>query len=432
MRTAAAGGVAEAPAVIAGAWAATAESARAAVTRDAAAGAAPVAAGAPAPAAGTAPVATGATVAPASASGAPPACAIAEAPPRSTDAARDPAHPIATNTAGSSRTATLDTPPSHPAHIINGGINIALAAFLLYLLTPRLKGCLTMLNLLRSDLYRITRPGRLRGLLWQYGLFILGLAVLETALLYATAHDGIIGAFTTLDPNTFATSPVVFLGTFLLGAPSIAALAASFGALELFFADLTDGYIRTIVSSLRGRMAYLAEKILIVGVWSALILAVSAACHLACFVLAGFRFAEASTAGQTIGWFVGSWLVVWALSVVPLALALITRIKPLSYGFAFVILLGFVSQSLQLMGELGPALAPSFAPVFHAMPALAAWMPSTAMGFLAGGGTAVADVLAPYVSSVPGGAMSWAMLTGILWLAIGSGALLAVGRRRAL
>lgn len=373
-----------------------------------------------------------APVAAVSASSAPPAATIAETTLRSTGAARDPAHPTATNADGSPRTATLDAPLPHPAHIINGGINIALAAFLLYLLAPRLKGCLTMLNLLRSDLYRITRPGRLRGLLWQYGLVILGIAVLETALLYATAHDGIIGAFTTLDPNTFATSPVVFLDAFLLGAPSIAALAASFGALELFFADLTDGYIRTVVSSLRGRMAYLAEKILLAGVWSALILAFSAVCHLACFVLAGFRFAEVSTAGQAISWFVGSWLVVWALSVVPLALALITRIKPLSYGFAFVILFGFVSQGLQLMGELGPELAPSLAPVFHAMPALAAWMPSTAMGYLAGGGAAVADALAPYVSAVPGGAMSWAMLTGILWLAIGSGALLAAGRRRVL
>lgn len=428
MRTAAAGGVAEASAVIAGAPVATTESARAAVAAAAVAGTAPVVAGATDAAAS----ASGAPVAPLAASGAPPACAIAEAPLRSTGAARSPAHPTATNTADSSRTATLATPPSHPAHIINGGINIALAAFLLYLLAPRLKGCLTMLNLLRSDLYRITRPRRLRGLLWQYGLFILGIAVLETALLYATAHDALTGAFTTLDPNTFATSPVVFLGAFLLGAPSIAALAASFGALELFFADLTDGYIRTVVSSLRGRMAYLAERILIVGVWSALILAVSAACHLACFVLAGFRFADANTVGQAISWFAGSWLVVWALSVVPLALALITRIKPLSYGFAFVILCGFVSQGLQLMGELGPELAPSFAPVFHAMPALAAWMPSAAMGFLAGGGTAVADALAPYVSAVPGGAMSWAMLTGILWLAIGSGALLAAGRRRAL
>lgn len=418
MRAATADGVTGTSAAIAGAPVAAPESARAAVARTAVAGAAPVVAGAP-----------GAAVA---ASSAPPAATIAETTLRSIGAAHDPAHPTATNTADSSRPATLDAPLSHPAHIINGGINIALAAFLLYLLAPRLKGCLTMLNLLRSDLYRITRPGRLRGLLWQYGLVILGVAVLETALLYATAHDGIIGAFTTLDPNTFATSPVVFLGAFLLGAPSIAALAASFGALELFFADLTDGYIRTVVSSLRGRMAYLAEKILIVGVWSALILAVSAACHLACFVLAGFRFAEVSTAGQAAGWFVGSWLVVWALSVVPLALALITRIKPLSYGFAFVILCGFVSQGLQLMGELGPELAPSLAPVFHAMPALAAWMPSTAMGYLAGGGTAVADALAPYVSAVPGGAMSWAVLTGILWLAIGSGALLAAGRRRAL
>lgn len=289
-----------------------------------------------------------------------------------------------------------------------------------------------MLNLLRSDLYRITRPTRLRGLLWQYGLFILGLAVLETVLLYATAHDGIIGAFTTLDPNTFATSPIVFLGAFLLGAPSIAALAASFGALELFFADLTDGYIRTIVSSLRGRMAYFAEKILLIGVWSALILVFAAACHLACFVLAGFRFADANTAGQAIGWFVGSWLVMWALSVVPLALALITRIKPLSYGFSLVILCGFVSQGLQLMGEIGPMMAPSFAPLFRAMPALAAWLPSAVMAHLSGGGMTVADALAPYVSSVPGGAMCWAALTGILWLVIGGGALLASGRRRAL
>lgn len=414
----AAGGVAEASVVIAGAPVAAPEPARAAVARTAVADAAPVIAGA--------------TDAPASASSAPPAGAIAEAPPHSIGAARDPAHPTATNTASSSRAATLATPLPHPAHIINGGINIALAAFLLYLLAPRLKGCLTMLNLLRSDLYRITRPGRLRGLIWQYGLVILVLAVLETALLYATAHDGIIGAFSTLDPSTFAASPVVFLGAYLLGAPSIAALAASFGALELFFADLTDGYIRTVVSSLRGRMTYFVEKVLFVGVWSALMLTLAAVCHLACFALAGFHFAEASTAGQLLGWFVGSWLVVWALSVVPLALALITRIKPLSYGFAFVILCGFVSQGLQLMGELGPELAPSFAPVFHAMPALAAWMPSAAMGYLAGGGTAVADTLAPYVSAVPGGAACWATLTGILWLVIGGGALLAAGRRRAL
>lgn len=363
---------------------------------------------------------------------APHARTAADVPRRPSAAAREPLYPVTAATEVSPRMAARAAALPHPAHIINGGIDLALAAFLLYLLIPRLKGRFTMLNLLRSDLYRITRPTHLRGLFWQYGLLVLGIAVLETAVLYATAHGTIAGAFPTQDPNTFATSPIVFLGEFLLGAPSIAALAASFGALELFFADLADGYIRTIVSSLRGRMAYFAEKILLVGVWSALMLVFAAGCHLACFALAGFRFADANTAGQVLSWFVGSWVVLWALSVVPLAFALITRIKPLAYGFAFVLLCGFIALGFQLTGEIGPMMAPNFAPLFRAMSALAAWMPSTAMGYLSGGGMAVADTLAPYVSSVPGGAMCWAALTGILWLVIGGGALLASSRRRAL
>ena len=136
-----------------------------------------------------------------------------------------------------------------------------------------------MLNLLRSDLYRMTRIRGLRGELWQYASVLLFISCLEVGLTWFILQSG-MGPAENVNLIKELATPSSFLGSTMLGSFSVLALAASFGMVEYTLPDLSEGYVKSLVSSPRGRALYLGEKILLAGIWSALMLALGCIFHL--------------------------------------------------------------------------------------------------------------------------------------------------------
>lgn len=169
-----------------------------------------------------------------------------------------------------------------------------------------------MLNLLRSDLYRITRIRGMRGALWQYLSVVLGVAILEVGLNAFVLSQG-LGSLTALDPQRDLATPSAFLGPALLGNVSIVGIASTFGMIEYLFADLNDGFIKSLTSSLRGRSSYFLEKAAFAGIWSAIMVAAGAAFHLLCVWLLlalplDVTFAGLDGAAEFGVWLAGIWL----------------------------------------------------------------------------------------------------------------------------
>lgn len=106
-----------------------------------------------------------------------------------------------------------------------------------------------MLNLLRSDLYRCTRLREFRGPLWQYLSVVLGVAILEVGLNALIISQG-LGELEAINVNESIATPSVFLGSSLFGSISLIGIASAFGMVEWIFADLNDGYIKSLVLSL--------------------------------------------------------------------------------------------------------------------------------------------------------------------------------------
>lgn len=176
-----------------------------------------------------------------------------------------------------------------------------------------------MLNLLRSDLYRMTRIRGLRGNLWQYASVLLFIACLEVGLTWFILQSGMGPAENVNLIKGLATSSS-FLGSTMLGSFSVLALAASFGMAEYTFADLSEGYVKSLVSSPRGRALYLNEKILLAGIWPALMLALGCIFHLVIlqvFLTMPYSFAIQGPDNPLafVLWLLGTWLATWAITV---------------------------------------------------------------------------------------------------------------------
>ena len=88
-----------------------------------------------------------------------------------------------------------------------------------------------MLNLLRSDLYRMTRIRGLRGELWQYASVLLFISCLEVGLTWFILQSG-MGPAENVNLIKELATPSSFLGSTMLGSFSVLALAASFGMVE--------------------------------------------------------------------------------------------------------------------------------------------------------------------------------------------------------
>ena len=292
-----------------------------------------------------------------------------------------------------------------------------------------------MLNLIKSDLYRITRPRGLRGSFWQYGIAILAaygivmaLVAFANSQMYLDMTGGTIGDVVT------KTSLTVYFADMLNG---LVPLCVAFMAVEHALAEFKNGYIKSVLSARSGRLSYIVGKLLFVGVLSALMIVFATLVVLACLpVMTAGRpeFINVDGPLEVLGWFVGFWLNTWALSACSLILVYATRVSPVSYIGAFCFAASIVPQTLMGFAYSTGGILRVLQPIRPVLETLAAWMPSTALNNLSQGGqlflnaslgiwgeTGYAFTIAPGIQTV---------LTGIIWIVLAGALVLAISRKR--
>ena len=292
-----------------------------------------------------------------------------------------------------------------------------------------------MLNLIKSDLYRITRPRGLRGSFWQYGIAILfaygivmALVAFANSQMYVDMTGGTIGNVVT------KTSLTVYFADMLNG---LVPLCVAFMAVEHALAEFKNGYIKSVLSARSGRLSYIVGKLLFVGVLSALMIIFSMVVVLACLpaMTAGQpAFSTVDGPFEIIGWFVGFWLNTWALAVCSLILVYATRVSPVSYIGAFCFTASVVPQTLMGLAYSTGGILSVLQPIRPVLETLAVWMPSTALSNLSLGGqlflnnslgvwgeTGYAFTIAPGIQTV---------LTGIIWIVVAGTVVLLISRKR--
>lgn len=294
-----------------------------------------------------------------------------------------------------------------------------------------------MLRLIRSDWYRATRIRGLRGGFWQYALVLVGIAVLEIGLMRFGLSGGFGSAANIInmaEDMGVLLSPSEYLGTCLFGSYSLLAFATSFGIIEQVFVDLTDGFGKTMVSSTRGRLAYFAEKVLFAGTWSAAFTLLFGALSLGGFALFvmipfGLTFSVLDSIGGFILWILLAWLASWVASVMPLAAALLTRNKLVTYGLIIGVLLGWIPLLLQALAFSADGILNVLQPIAPTLLALSSWMPSTVLHTITNGaGDLFAAAGMPGTGALP--TWSWMLGTCLIWLVLAGGAWIAAGRKR--
>ncbi len=291
-----------------------------------------------------------------------------------------------------------------------------------------------MLNLLRSDFYRCTRLHGFRGPLWQYLSVILGVAILEVGLNALIISQG-LGELEAFNVQEAIATPSVFLGSAMLGSISLVGIASAFGMVEWVFADLNDGYVKSLVSSLSGRLSYFAEKVVFSGIWAAIMIGGAVVFHLLCMQLLlslplGLSFLALDGGAEFALWLLGTWLAVWALTVIPLCAVLLIRKKLPAYTLTFVLVMGIVPVVLTFASNMGAQAAPALEPLLSAIAGIANWMPSMVVAAFKLGAGAMFDPAQtlPIVGAVP--TWLWGAMAGLMWTAIGGGAFLLIASRR--
>lgn len=221
----------------------------------------------------------------------------------------------------------------------------------------------------------------------------------------------------------------------MFGSVSVVGLASAYGMVEWMFADLSDGYVKSLVSSLTGRLSYFVEKVVFSGIWAAMTLIAGVVCHLICMLLLltlplGLSFAAYDGAAEFALWLLGGWLAVWALTVIPLSLVLLFRKKLPAYTLTFILLMGVVPVVLMFASNMGAQAAPALEPLLSAIAGVANWMPSMVIAlFKLGAGSMFDPAQAlPLIGTVP--TWLWGALAGLLWTAIGGGAFLFIASKR--
>ena len=292
-----------------------------------------------------------------------------------------------------------------------------------------------MLNLIKSDLYRITRPRGLRGSFWQYGIAILAAYGIVMALVaFANSQMFLDMTGGTIGDVVSATSLTVYFADMLNG---LVPLCVAFMAVEYALAEFKNGYIKSVLSARSGRLSYIAGKLLFVGVLSALMIVFATLVVLACLpVMTAGRpeFINVDGPLEVIGWFVGFWLNTWALAACSLILVYATRVSPVSYIGAFCFAASIMPQTLTGLAYSTGGILSVLQPIRPVLETLAAWMPSTALNNLSQGGqlflnaslgiwgeTGYAFTIAPGIQTV---------LTGIIWIVLAGAVVLAISRKR--
>ena len=291
-----------------------------------------------------------------------------------------------------------------------------------------------MLNLIKSDLYRITRPRGLRGSLWQYGLVLVVIYALYATMVLVLQSPRIGGqlelsGITLSSIKTFAT-PTQCIADMAGG---LLTLCVTFMTVELALADLKSGFAKSVLSARTGRMCYIMGKIAFAGVLSAIVIALASVLVIACMLVVGATFTSSDTLPGVLVWCVGTWLNTWALAVLSLVMVYATRINPVCYIVAFCFCFSTIPQLLMGLAYSSGGILSFLEPIAPALETLSVWMPSSALSNL-GMGSQIVSATAADVWGAASRALTidpapQAILTGIIWIVLGGALVLAIARR---
>lgn len=290
-----------------------------------------------------------------------------------------------------------------------------------------------MLNLIKSDLYRITRVRGLRGSFWQYFLAILVAYAIVVALMlfaktqtFAALSEGAANPV----PSDFA-SYTAYLAS-MMG--DIVPLCVCFMVTEHGLQELKGNYARSVLSARAGRLSYFVGKVVFAGVLSAIMMLLSIALVTVGAWIGGYTFAAVDTPIEFLGWFGGYWLNIWALAVLSLILVYATRVSPVSYIGAFCFCFGTVPSLLWGLAFSSGGILRVLQPIRPVLETLAAWLPSSSLENLASGGQllsmSAADIWGPASQALTVDPGIQALLTGVIWIGIASVVVLAIVRKR--
>lgn len=286
-----------------------------------------------------------------------------------------------------------------------------------------------MLNLIKADLYRVTRLRWLRGELAAYGLAAtIPVLFLLASFVYALiAYPG--------QPISDGQQPFLLTLTMLYLSSRILPILATAGILQVAFSDTQNNYVRNLMSSLRGRLAYVSGKFLFAGVWAALMTLIALLISLlGLLIMRPALDAVFDGPASCLLWFVETWLAMWAFCALALVPALLTNLKPLSYLFAFMAVTGSIAGMLTMAADLLTVMLKAPA-IMEGASMLISWFPSTllnatATGIISLGTDALmsAGTMAPFL--FPGGLATQTVLASVLWIVLSGAVTLALAARR--
>lgn len=290
-----------------------------------------------------------------------------------------------------------------------------------------------MLNLIRADLYRITRPRGLRGSFWQYTLaLVVAYALVIGMMIFAKSqtYAELSGGNTVEIPSDFS-SYTAYLASMMLG---IVSLCVSFMSAEHALQDFKNGYVKSVLSARAGRLSLFLERVLLAGIIAAIMVVLSAVVVTAGAFIGGYTYARIDAPLELLGWFAGFWLNTWAMAVISLVFVYATRVSPLSYIGAFILYSGVVPMFFRGLAHSSGGVLSVLEPLAPVFETLAAWMPTTALSNLEAGGQlfslGVADVWGPAPQALVIAPGIQALLTGVIWIVIAGAVVLAISRKR--
>ncbi|MBE6468730.1 MAG: hypothetical protein E7001_01900 [Coriobacteriaceae bacterium] len=279
-----------------------------------------------------------------------------------------------------------------------------------------------MLNLLRSDLYRMTRLRGGRGELVGYGIAILVIPLGITAIHFiGILVAGDSGALLDTGDNAYDD---LFDHMYLTG--HFLPLLISFAMVRLTFAEIDGGYSKTLSSAIKGTGSRLIERIALAGVLAGALTIVAALGALtsgAIVTMGGLSF---TALPQMAPWILAIWLTSWVYALPPLVFSLLVRNKTAGYVSTLYasaypnILLPVLSVLSQVLGTTLP---------LDAFTALTPFSPGHVVELL---GNGAAAVLGPGTGpfAFDGGLMAQVAVVFVIWIAIATVSGLAVAARR--
>ena len=228
-----------------------------------------------------------------------------------------------------------------------------------------------MMALLRSDLYRTLRAR------WPWAvLALVALATLGSAVftIWWPLEPGIV-----YDGLTGRDGALCLAGR---GASiTLVQMVAVFVAAHLSCVDSDAGFDRTLLSSLRGRVSYFAEKYLLVIIVTGVVL-LAYLTFSGVGVLVTMRPVEnVEPLWQVVAWAGEGWLVACAYALVVLLAGQLTRVKAIAVIVSFLLLSGAVEQGFfSFLLLVSNAFGLGWGPALEAALAWAPFVTTAAVG----------------------------------------------------